>query len=218
MPGVSGGEPPKPLFVKAGTRIDSASCQRSGAPILAEPNGYTYFYTCAAAEGQWGDPGEPFVCPNVPAGYDPAFGAAYRGWYVNKGGAPASYHFSVKPGGKYVVAVGFYDPNTKPGKRLQYVVMDGKRVGQIDPAADGNGKPFVKKYEAEDLNGDGYLEVTCCHVIEDVDDYTGLMNVIWVFPAANSADVDVAKLARGEYDVPPIYCVDCGLIREQRDT
>jgi len=194
---------PDPLFVGKGTRIDdSLRARAAGAPILTKPDGYIYFYTFAGSCGSWIDPDEPTTCPNLPAGYDSGFGTAARGWSVYTGGAPVGYHFSVKPGGKYTVVVGFYDPTPPPGKRLQHVVIDGKEVDTLDPIAEGKGQPFVRKYECEDLNKDGYLEVTCCHAREESSDFTGMMNVIWVFEASDGGAVDKDKLVHGQSDVP----------------
>src|SRR5271157_3610849 len=88
------------LFVPAGTRIDAALRTKAGdRPILAEPAGYPYFYMIST--------GSPTAVPAAPAVY-PWQGRALRGWAVAKGGSPAGYHIAVNPGGRFVVALGFF--------------------------------------------------------------------------------------------------------------
>jgi len=74
---------------------------------------------------------------DAPQGYDSAFACGLQGWNIVNGGSPASYHFAVQPSGDFGVAIGFYDPITKPGRRVQNVVIDGDLVDTIDPAAEG---------------------------------------------------------------------------------
>jgi len=191
----------KPFFVKPGTPIDARlRAKAAGAPILAKPDGYQYFYTRSAAA-------QSFRCA-APKGFDPGFGSAIQGWNVANGGCPAGYHFAVKPGSRCLVAIGFFDPRpAEPGKRVQRVVMDGREADHaLDPATT---KPFIRKYEAQDLNGDGFLEVSCSQV-NDEGNYTGMMNTIWVFDGLRPEELDDAALLRGEYPVPPLYQVRCG--------
>ena len=115
----------------------------------------------------------------------------------------------MKPHARYVVAIGFFDPRTKPGKRIEHVVLDGRRVDTLDPAAQAKGQPVVKKYEAVDSNGDGWLEVSVVHAGEEVDDI-GMMNVLWVFADVKPEQIDAEKLSRGQCEIPPIYYVRCG--------
>ena len=122
-----------------------------------------------------------------------------------KGGSAAAYHFAVRRSGKFLVGIGFYDPKSKPGTRVQNVVIDGQLVDTLDPAAERN--PFVRLYTVEDANADGLLEVSCSHA-QDEAGVTGMMNIIWVFDARQAANVDAAKLARGRSRVTPLYRVD----------
>jgi len=142
---------------------------------------------------------------DAPQGYDSAFACGLQGWNIVNGGSPASYHFAVQPSGDFGVAIGFYDPITKPGKRVQNVVIDGDLVDTIDPAAEG--RPVVRLYKASDLNGDGWLEVTCSHAHDEAG-ITGLMNIIWIFNAETFGKLDAGRLARGEDATPHIYRVD----------
>ena len=85
---------------------------------------------------------------DAPQGYDSAFSCGLQGWNVVSGGSPASYHFAVMPSRDFAVAIGFFDPVTKLGKRVQRVVIDGNLVDTVDPAAEG--RPFVRVYKAKD--------------------------------------------------------------------
>jgi hypothetical protein len=182
----------KPLFVPAGTKVDAALRAKAGdRPILAQPSGYSYFYTIST--------GTPTPVPGAPGGC-PWQGCALRGWACNKSGTAAGYHIAVPPGGRFVVAVGFFGLGGKC-----HVVLDGKVVDTVGPAA----RPFVKKYQAADLNGDGFLQVACCHVVQE-GDYTGSMNAVWVFSGIKLEDLDVERMAKGQYDVPPLYCIQSG--------
>ena len=103
-------------------------------------------------------------------------------------------------GGHFVVALGFFGLGGKC-----HVVLDGKIVDTVEPAA----RPFVKKYAAADLNGDGFLQVSCSHVVQE-GDYTGSMNAVWVFSGIKLKDLNVERLAKGQCDVPPLYYIRCG--------
>ena len=129
---------------------------------------------------------------------------AFYGWTGSKSGSAAAFHFKVRPSGKYLVAIGFFDPNTKPGIRLQEILIDGKKVDTLDTAGP---QPFVRLYEVADLNGDGYLQVSCAHV-KDEGGATGLMNIVWLFDADQRGKVDAEKLARGTNPVKPLCRLD----------
>lgn len=196
-----------PMMVPAGTRITAAlRAEAKGRPILAQPRGYRYYYSVATA-------GSVARCQPPPPGYDPAFATMRTGSAVNQGGSYAGYHFAVPKGGRFLVAVGFWDPATKPGARRQHVVMDGLRVDTLDAAAEGHGAPIMRLYRARDRNRDGFLEVSCCHA-DEVSATVGAMNVVWVFPADAAGKVTAEGLARGEAPVPALYYVACG--REEK--
>jgi len=192
----------EPVFVKPGTRV-SASLRKSadGAPVLVKPQGYTYFFTPMF--------GVPVRFAPPTGTWDPGFAWGIEGSRVSKVASLAGYHFAVKPGGKYTVAIGFYDPATEPGKRAQRVVIDGVEVDRIDPAAEGHNEPFVKKYLASDANGDGYLQVSCSHLGVETD-LAAYLSVIWIFGGAQERYIDAALLAQGKCDIPPMYYVVCG--------
>jgi len=193
---------PQPLFVAAETRIDTQLRGRAaGAPILAEPRGYPYFRTVSL--------GDPVRVTPPPAGFDPAFHSALQGWGLLNWATLAGYHFAVRPGGSFVVAIGFFDPETKPGDRPQRVVLDGREVDKLDVAGTGQGKPFVRVYTARDENRDGFLQVSV--VNQGISSpFPARMNVVWVFEGIESAELDAAALARGEAPVPALYKVDAG--------
>ena len=150
------------------------------------------------ATGIWVNVGE------VPSGFDPAFAKALRGWNVVKGGSAAACHLVVRPWGKFVVAIGFFDPQSKPGVRLQDVVIDGRKVDTLDPAGP---RPFVRFYEVADVNGDGYLQVSCSHA-KDESGATGQVNIVWLFEVERKGQIDAEKLARGNSSVPLLCRVD----------
>ncbi len=196
----------KPFFVPAGTRIDDAvRAQAAGAPILQKAEGFPYFYRTAT-------PFSVLRCGQPPEDYVPAFGWAIQGAAVNNGGSAASYHFAVKPGGKYVVAIGFYDPITSPPISLQRIAIDGKKFDPFNPAVEGRKKPVLRKYQTSDLNGDGFLQVAVMQALEETN-FSGMMNAIWIFPDLSPDQIDDEKLMRGRFEVPPLYFVNCG--REQ---
>ena len=155
-------------------------------------------YLTIPATGFWSSAGA------VPEGFDPAFAQALFGWTGSKSGSAAAFQFKVRPSGKYLVAIGFFDPNTKPGTRLQDILIDGKKVDTLDTAGP---KPFVRVYEAADLNGDGFLQVSSAHV-KDEGVATGMMNIVWLFDADQRSKVDAEKLARGSNPIKPLCRLD----------
>jgi metal-sulfur cluster biosynthetic enzyme len=164
----------------------------------AEAVGRDVNYRSIAATGFWSNAGA------VPADFDPAFGQALYGWTGSKSGSAASFHLVVRPSGKYLLAIGFFDPQTTPGARLQDIVIDGRKVDTLDPAGP---RPTVRLYDAADRNGDGYLQVSCSHV-KDECGATGLMNIVWLFEADQRGKVDAEKLARGNNSIKPLFRLD----------
>ena len=144
------------------------------------------------ATGIWVNAGK------VPSGFDPAFAQALRGWNVAKGGSAAACHLVVDPWGKYLLAIGFFDPQTKAGLRLQDVVIDGRKVDTLDPAGP---RPFVRLYEVADLNGNGYLQVSCSHA-KDESGATGQMNIVWVFAAEAKKQIERGEACPGQQPDP----------------
>jgi hypothetical protein len=190
-----------PVFVPAGTRIDEQLRRRTaGAPILAEADGYDYFYTVSLGDA---------VRVTPAAGFDPAFGSALQGWGLLNWATLAGYHFAVRPGGSFLVAIGFYDPDTRPGDRPQRVVLDGREVDKLDVAADGQGRPFVRVYPASDENGDGFLQVSVVNQGISTS-FPARMNIVWIFKGIDPAELDPAILARGEAPIPALYKVSAG--------
>jgi hypothetical protein len=147
------------------------------------------------ATGFWSDTGK------VPDGFDPAFAHGFFGWTGSKSGSAAAFHFKVQPSGKYLVAIGFFDPNTKARTRLQEILIDGRKVDMLDPAGP---TPFLRLYEVADLNGDGYLQVSAAHVNDECG-ATGLMNIVWLFRADAKDKIDAEALARGKFAVKPLF-------------
>jgi hypothetical protein len=194
---------PSPDFVTPGTAVTPELRKHAGdAPVVLKPEGYTYFFTRACV-------GLPRREPPPPGPHDRGFEWALLEAAILNGGPPIGYHFAVKPGGKYAVAVGFYEPSPKPGERVQDVVIDGRRVDRLDVGDVGKGKPFVRIYRASDLNRDGFLEVTCFHHGEE-SGRCATMSIVWIFQDEDAGRLDAAQLARGECPVAPIYYVRCG--------
>ena len=155
-------------------------------------------YLTIPATGFWSNAGA------VPKGFDPAFAQGYTDGPARSRARPPRFSSGCGPSGKYLVAIGFFDPNTTPGKRLQEVLIDGRKVDTLDTAGP---RPFVRLYDAADLNGDGFLQVSCSHV-KDEGEATGLMNIVWLFDAGQRAKVDAEKLARGDCPVKPLCRFD----------
>jgi len=175
-----------------------AACVWTGTIRAEEQRTRDINYLAIPATGFWSSTG------TVPEGFDSAFAQGLYGWTGSKSGSAAAFHFKVRPSGKYLVAIGFFDPNTKPGIRLQEILIDGKKVDTLDPAGP---RPSVRLYEVADLNGDGYLQVSCAHV-KDEGEATGLMNIVWLFDADQRGKVDANKLARGGNSVKPLCRLD----------
>ena len=186
----------RPLFVPAGTKIDTAlRVKAAGRPILAEPDGYPYFYKIST--------GDPLRLVQQTSSFPKGM---LRGWPISGGGWLAGYHISVPRNGRFVVAIGF--PVFHEADGPCQVALDGKIVDTVAP----NHVPFaenIKKYEAADLNGDGFLEVSCFHA-KDEGNYTGCMSAVWVFSGITLDQLDVEKLAYGQFEVPPMYFIQCG--------
>ncbi len=91
------------------------------------------------ATGSWVKLGD------APQGFDPAFSCGLQGWNIANGGSPASYHFAVKPSGQYLVAIGFYDPVTNPGTRVQNIMVDGPSIPLIPPRKASRGSNLQGK-------------------------------------------------------------------------
>ena len=178
--------------------LSAAECVWIDAVRAGEQKTRGVNYLTIPATGFWSSAGA------VPEGFDPAFAQALYGWTGSKSGSAAAVHFKVRPSGKYLVAIGFFDPNTKPGIRLQEILIDGKKVDTLDTAGP---KPFVRLYEVADLNGDGYLQVSCAHA-KDEGVATGLMNIVWLFDADQQGKLDVEKLARGTSPVKALCRLD----------
>ena len=151
-----------------------------------------------------------------PAGYDPAFATAMQAFNMSFAATGSGYHFAVKPGDRFVVAVGYWDPVNKPGHQVQKVVVDGQVVDTVDPAGDGRGKPFVRLYPASDRTGDGLLEVFVRNQQgrgeerlgtdePDLDLPRGRRAAAWTptnWPAAQSRGPDLLRFVRPRIEVP----------------
>ncbi len=181
--------------------LSATECFWTNAMHAGEGGTRDVNYLTIPATGFWSNAGA------VPEGFDAAFAQGYYGWTGSKSGSAAAFQFQVRPAGKYLVAVGFFDPNTKSGKRLQDVLIDGRKVDTLDTAGP---RPFVRLYDAADLNGDGFLQVSCSHV-KDEGEATGLMNIVWLFDAGQRVNVDAEKLARGDCPVKPLCRFDASM-------
>jgi hypothetical protein len=194
------------VFITAGTKIDSnLRTKYAGKPILAKPEGYTYFHQRTfCREGM-------VECGTYSEEVDPGFACARKGAVVY-GSIGVGYRFAVKPGEQYVVALGFYNPTGPVGTDRQKVVVDGLVVDTVDVTTDGvsSNKPFVNKYVVWDSNRDGFLDVVCHQASDPVVDRPGWINIIWIFRGADAEHICTEQLLQGSYDVPPLYYVDCG--------
>ena len=151
--------------VRAGLSVETAAAVMNVARAIV-------------ATGIWVDVGK------VPAGFDPAFAQALRGWNIVKGGSAAACSLVVRPSDKYVVAIGFFDPADNARVRpKENVVIDGRKVDTLDPAGP---RPFVRLYEvAATSTAMGIFRSRDSHV-KDEGGATGQMNIVWACLRVNA--------------------------------
>lgn len=138
-------------------------------------------------------------------GVDPAFANIRAGM----GGIPILYRFKIEPKGQVLVALGLCESHyDRPGIRPILCEVEGARPQRVDPIAQwGRHKPGVLLFRAQDLDGNGQLEVAV-RPVPGAQDRNPILNVIWVFPAGKTPNT--AKLIAGQLNASPKYYVDVG--------
>ncbi len=137
---------------------------------------------------------------------DPAFRNVAYG--TNR---PIAYRIRVEPRGQRKVVLGFADSYRKQGspvRRVMTLAVEGDASQDIDVVDRvGQNVPMVVAFEAQDTDGDGWLEIRIEAQRETVDGNL-FLNVIWVFPA--QVTLDETALIRGDLSNQAEMYVDCG--------
>ncbi len=118
---------------------------------------------------------------------DPAF----KNIRAGMGGVPILYHFKVDPKAKISVVLGFCESHcTQAGQRPVICQVEGAASQEIDPMARwGRHQPGAVFFAASDTNGDGVLDVSVLPK-HGASDQNPILNVIWLFPADASLNLD----------------------------
>ncbi len=122
---------------------------------------------------------------------------------------PVKYRFHTTPGGRYSVVFGLCEGyHTTPGERVLDLQIEGKTRQTIDMvAAKGQNVPAVFAFDAEDENGDGWVDVAVC-AAEASKDKNTILNALWVFERGKAPEGDGLILGGG--GVKALAFVDCG--------
>ena len=192
------------LVVPEAMQVGETTGSIDGKPSLTLPAGIQPI----REEREWGCTGgvsalPGWAKPNVPC--DPAF----RNIVAGMGGVPITYRFSVEPGSKRTVVLGFCESHhPTAGLRPLVVQVEGTEDRVVDPiAAWGRHVPGVLRFEAADANADGRLQVTVAPAPQ-ARDRNPILNVLWIFDPA--ASVDEKRLLAGEMNDQAERYVDVG--------
>ncbi|MBI2302118.1 MAG: hypothetical protein HYU66_24710, partial [Armatimonadetes bacterium] len=128
----------------------------------------------------------------------PAFRDIAVGW-----NRPIQYRFHCEPGGRYTVVFGLCEGWWgEAGHRIQVLTAEGAEPSTVDLAATpGQNQPAVYRFEAEDRDRDGRLDLTVAAAPEATDTNT-VLSALWVFaPGQAPSDADlIAGRATGSLD------------------
>jgi len=140
---------------------------------------------------------------------DPAFRNV--AWGTNR---PIKYQVKVEPGTKKRVAMGLcesYKP--RAGARLIELRVEGSSPLTVDPMVDGKkNQPHVFLFDAQDTNGDGWLDIEA-HASPKSPDPNVILNVFWVF--TRNAPFTADEILRGEVSSQAEEYFDCGTEAEK---
>lgn len=141
---------------------------------------------------------------------DPAF----RNISAGMGGVRISYRFAVPKGAMRTVVLGFCESHwSAAGVRPLEIYVEGTPKAESDPiAAWGRHDPGCLKFDAEDLNKDGRLQIVIAPHPRASDKNT-ILNVIWVF--SPDVFVDTKEVLRGSLTSTAEYYVDVGGEKDQ---
>jgi len=133
---------------------------------------------------------QDWASPRPPS--DPAFRHAAVGW-----NCPIEYRFPAKAGEKFIVVFGLCEGwHTNAGQRVLDLQIEGKTRQTLDLIRDGRRNvPAAFAFEAQDENGDGWIELTVAAANESIDKNT-ILNLLWVFRAGETPPLD--SLVRGQ--------------------
>lgn len=143
---------------------------------------------------------QAWACPQDSV--DPAF--RHVAWGTNR---PITYHVHVEKGDSKTIVLGFCESyRKKPGLRTLELHVEGAESQTIDPLERGpTNTPQVYRFDAEDHNGDGVLDI---EILSPKGDPNTLVNGVWVFPANYTLDEDA--LIRGSLSHTAEVYLDAG--------
>jgi hypothetical protein len=149
-----------------------------------------------AGQQNWAQPGT--AC-------DPAFRHVDIGW-----NGPLAYRFAAPAGQKFTVVFGLCEGwHTNAGGRILDLQIEGKTRQTVDLArTPGRNVPAVLAFEAQDENGDGFVDLTVAAASEAKDKNT-ILNLLWVFRAGDAPAAAVI-VRGGPFPKPPLARVACG--------
>jgi hypothetical protein len=122
---------------------------------------------------------------------------------------PLTFTFPAEARKKYRVAFGLIESwHEDVGKRPLDLRIEGKSVRQVDLIAEyGRHRPVVITFEAEDENGDGFLEIAI-HAGANAEDKNTILTALWVFDAENAPSDQQILLGQADSRALAIYEVN----------
>lgn len=141
---------------------------------------------------------------------DPAFANISAGM----GGVPIEYRFSVTPGARRTVVLGFCESHhSDPSERPLMVEVEGAPQQEVNPIAQwGRHGAGCLRFDAIDGNQDGVIAIIISPHRHARDKNT-ILNVIWVFDTSMQIDLD--KVAAGAQNAQAEHYVDVGGASDQ---
>ncbi|MEK7676916.1 MAG: hypothetical protein AAB676_13870 [Verrucomicrobiota bacterium] len=139
-----------------------------------------------------------------PKSADPAFRNAAIGWVQ-----PVQYRFKAPKRERYTVVFGLCEGHhQQPGQRIVNLLIEGKTRRTVDLVAEkGRNVPQLFSFEAQDDNGDGWIDLAVA-AAEKSPDANTILNVLWVFRAQDKPSL--AELLSGQSTPPALAHLDCG--------
>lgn len=135
---------------------------------------------------------------------DPAFADVAIGW-----AQAVQYHFKAAANERYTVVLGLCEGwHTNAGQRVMDLQIEGKTRQTVDLFADkGRNVPALYPFEAQDENGDGWIDIAVSPAANARDKNT-ILNLLWVFRGTNLPAMDA--LLAGQSPVPALAHLHCG--------
>jgi len=143
----------------------------------------------------WGQPVRP--C-------DERFGHTLVGY-----GRPLGFTFPAESGKEYCVVFGLIESwHEAAGKRPLELRIEGEVIRRVDLIAEyGRHQPVVLRFNAQDENGDGLLEMDVRSVTGAEDDNT-ILTALWVFGAKGVPSDEQILLGRADSQALALYDVN----------